>query len=72
MKHKKFKKPKAGEWVQPKLRNYLMACCDCGLVHRMDFMVVEGVRNGRKIKRVQFRVFRSPNYTKWLRDKLNK
>ena len=39
-------------WVQPVKRGYLMACCDCGLVHRMDFRVVDG--------RVQFRAQRAP------------
>lgn len=39
----KFKTMKAGrggwsEWVYPKLKNlYLFKCCDCGLVHEIDF-----------------------------------
>lgn len=24
-------------WVKPKKRGYRMACCDCGLVHEMQF-----------------------------------
>jgi hypothetical protein len=24
-------------WVNPKMDNYMMACCDCGLVHEMQF-----------------------------------
>ena len=28
------------EWVRPRHRGYLLRCCDCGLVHRMDFRVV--------------------------------
>lgn len=55
MKHKRFKKAKDGEWVQPVQKGYLMACCDCGLVHRMDFRVVG--------ERVQFRASRAPRYT---------
>jgi hypothetical protein len=29
------------EWVQPIMMGYMMQCCDCGLVHEMQFMVVE-------------------------------
>ena len=24
-------------WVKPKKKGYRMMCCDCGLVHEMDF-----------------------------------
>lgn len=39
-----FLQMKAGEdgwceWVHP-LPGYLMACCDCGLVHEMEFAIV--------------------------------
>lgn len=30
-------------WVSPKMRGYLMKCCDCGLVHEIDFKVVRFV-----------------------------
>ena len=30
-----------GEWVQLTLDHYL-ACCDCGLVHRITFKIVDG------------------------------
>ena len=43
-------------WVQPVMRGYLLACCDCHLVHRMDFRVIEG--------RVQFRAQRANAYTR--------
>jgi len=39
----KFKKHTAGrggwsEWVQPKMEGfYLFKCCDCGLVHELEF-----------------------------------
>lgn len=29
-----------GEWVQPIRRGYLMKCCGCGLVHRLNFRLV--------------------------------
>ena len=36
------------EWIKPIMKNYGMACCDCGLVHRIDFKVVRWGR-GHKI-----------------------
>lgn len=51
----KYYEPKAGEWVQPVRSGYRMMCCDCGLVHQIDFRV-------RK-RRVQFRVFRNNRAT---------
>lgn len=41
----------AGEWVQPVTKGYLMECCGCGLVHSLDFRIIDG--------QVQFRAFRS-------------
>lgn len=32
---------KWSRWVPPKMKGYKMACCDCGLVHDMQFKVVE-------------------------------
>lgn len=52
---RRYHRPRRGEWVQPIRRGYKMACCDCGLVHRLDFRVVNG--------RVQFRVFRDNRAT---------
>jgi len=46
----KLKQVKTGEWVQPIRRGYRMACCDCGLIHHMDFRIYRG--------RVQMRGFR--------------
>lgn len=51
-------------WVQPVRRGYLMACCDCGLVHRMDFRINDG--------RVQFRAQRAPRYTARERARMKK
>lgn len=50
----RFKQQRSGEWVRPVMKNYLMKCCDCGLVHRLDFKVI---RWGRGHK-VMFRAFR--------------
>ena len=43
-----FDDVKAGEWVQPVKRGYLMKCCDCGLVHRVDFRVVKDNKHGSR------------------------
>jgi hypothetical protein len=42
----KFKKHVAGDygwsdWDTPIMRGYKMACCDCGLVHDMEFRVLK-------------------------------
>jgi len=29
------------EWVEPVMKGYLMQCCDCGLIHEMQFKVFE-------------------------------
>ena len=57
--HSAYSRPKAGEWVQPVRRGYRLACCDCGLVHRLNFRVHK--------KRVQFQVFRAAHSTALIR-----
>lgn len=64
MRTPRFAKPKGAEWVQPVKRGYLMACCDCGLVHRMNFRIV-----GTRVQKVQFQVFRAQAHTKALRKR---
>lgn len=50
MQHPKtFEQIKAGEWHKPKMKNYFVKCCDCGLVHKVDFMVVDA-KTENKIK----------------------
>lgn len=36
----KYRTPKPNEWVNPIRNGYKMVCCDCGLVHDMDFRAV--------------------------------
>ncbi len=43
------------EWVQPIRRGYKLCCCDCGLVHDVDFRIQKG--------RVQFRASRNTRST---------
>lgn len=59
-----YQKPKPGEWVQPVKRGYKMACCDCGLVHTMDFRVHKG--------RAQFRAWRNPRATGGIRSTMKR
>lgn len=47
----RYTTPNEGEWVQPKRKGYKLRCCDCGLVHTLDFRI--------KNKRIQFRAFRN-------------
>lgn len=51
----KYYKQKDGEWVQPIRKGYKMACCDCGLVHSIDFRI--------KLNRVQFKAYRDNRAT---------
>lgn len=54
-----YEKIKAGEWLRPKVKGFKMACCDCGLVHTLDFRVHTG--------RAEFRAYRDTRATKRLR-----
>jgi hypothetical protein len=55
----RFKWLRSGQWEQPIQHGYLLACCDCGLVHRFDFRVVNG--------EVEYRVFHARKATAELR-----
>lgn len=50
---------KDGEWVQPSRCGFRDACCDCGLVHRMNFRVRDG--------HIEFQVFRDGRATAAMR-----
>lgn len=60
----KYYEPQAGEWVSPRRTGYRLACCDCGLVHRMDFRVKDG--------KIQFRAFHAKRSTAAIRRKPQK
>jgi hypothetical protein len=36
----KYDKPDNNEWYSPKMKGYKLGCCDCGLVHIIDFRIV--------------------------------
>lgn len=38
----KMYRQKDGEWVRPRPRGYVLGCCDCGLMHVIDFRVTDG------------------------------
>jgi hypothetical protein len=57
-----YGKVKDGEWIAPKMRGYHLACCDCGLVHKLDFLIQDGV--------VVFRAYRRKQRTKLLRKRM--
>jgi hypothetical protein len=44
-----------GEWTRPRMRNFREQCCDCGLIHRLDFRIVDS--------RVEFRTRRDDRAT---------
>lgn len=43
----RHKKVQAHERVHPVMRGYKMSCCDCGLVHVIDFTAVQVTRRNR-------------------------
>ena len=64
-----FKTHKPGEWVQPVMKGYLVACCFCGLVHRLNFRI--GVdKQGRE--QIQYQAFRAVKATRELRARTKK
>src|SRR3990167_366674 len=69
MRYKKFTTPKDGEWVQPTMKNYLMACCDCGLIHKLNFRIALGKETTvvGPPPVVQFQAFRHKAWTSKLR-----
>jgi hypothetical protein len=55
-----------GEWTRPRLRNFREQCCDCGLIHRLDFRIVDQ-RKGRRVDsrglKIEFRTRRDDRAT---------
>jgi len=56
-----------GQWVQPIRRGYKMACCDCNLVHRINFRIHKG-----KIQLQAFRDIRATSAKRRKRKRKNK
>jgi len=68
------------KWENPVMTNYQMACCDCGLVHTINFQVVEvvkvtktGLKTVMNLPKKKYQVLmkarRNIKYTKQLRNK---
>jgi hypothetical protein len=59
-----YEEPQEAEWVKPIMNKYKMSCCDCGLVHDLDFKIEN--------KRVLFRAFRNNRATgqirRWMKE----
>ena len=51
--------PSPHGWVTPRRKSYKMMCCDCGLVHRLDFRLI---REGQH-RVIQFRAHRDNRAT---------
>lgn len=54
-KPKKYHHVTDGEWIQPPMRGGKDQCCDCGLVHTVNYRIRDG--------KVQVQVFRDPRAT---------
>ena len=63
----RYHEPVSDEWIYPQRRGYKMSCCDCGLVHQMDFRIVKDVA-GRSF--IEFRVRRDNRATAAVRRHL--
>lgn len=57
-----------GDWVHPVRRDYKMVCCDCGLVHRLDFRLTP-CAGGQAI---EFRASRDKRATAAVRREMRK
>lgn len=60
-------------WVQPRMDNYILVCCDCGLAHRLQFKAFRIIKRRKDgLTRVaiapghlvRFRAQRAPAYTR--------
>ena len=58
-----YEEPAENEWVQPIRKGYKLACCDCGLVHDVDFRAIKTKRGSF----IQFRVRRNGKATGGMR-----
>ncbi|MCK9598000.1 MAG: hypothetical protein M0R06_03100 [Sphaerochaeta sp.] len=49
-----YRTHKKGEWIIPEERGYLFKCCNCGMVHKMDFEIGRGFVDGNE--HIMFRI----------------
>jgi len=55
-----MKYPQPQGWIRPKRQGYKMMCCNCRLVHRLDFRLV---KEGGRGYRIEFRAERDNRAT---------
>ena len=60
----KYQQQSDGDLIQPIMKGYKMRCCDCGLVHKVDFYIVG--------ERVQFQATRDKRATGQVRRHIKK
>ena len=55
-------------WIHPQMKGYRLVCCDCGLVHEMEFWAVQETAPWKSLPRtkygVMFRLRRDARLTK--------
>ena len=61
----KYIEEKSGKWIYPKRKGYKLMCCDCGLVHRLDFRIIKEHEKNY----IEYRVFRDNKATSSARRK---
>jgi len=59
----KYDITKDGQWIQPFRKDFKIKCCDCGLVHNINFRIRKG--------RVQFQAFRNKRSTAQVRRNMS-
>jgi hypothetical protein len=62
-KQSKYKPVTDGEWVRPVMSGYGLACCDCGLIHDVDFRVLDFAGQEMPGAYVEFRPVRNARAT---------
>lgn len=56
------------EWISPRRHDFRFMCCQCGMVHSMDFRI-QKLRKGGRNREIQFRCFLAPRSTALARRK---
>lgn len=50
------------KWIKPVMRNYYLACCDCGLVHTFNFRAVKIIKTYKDGKTYKYEPLSTKNY----------
>lgn len=60
----KYRQEYDGEWIRPARKGYKIKCCDCGLVHKINFRIRKG--------NIEYQPFRDNRATAAVRRKIKK